>query len=215
MPSRPELLRTASGRKASKLARGSATTPRVLLVTNLVFVVLAAIVMLRSVVVVPAGHAYVVERLGKYDRTLGPGIAVLVPFVEVVRFRHPTTERTLDLDSPIQTTEDNVVVRQTSMVRWRVTDPERASYAVADIADAVREAALTAIRSAITRTTLAAALGERAALERRVAKALGESCAPWGVEIAGCEIRSVELPADVVEEMKRAAERERASRTNS
>jgi regulator of protease activity HflC (stomatin/prohibitin superfamily) len=71
-----------------------------LIAINLVILVLAAVVALRSVVVVPAGHAFVVESFGKYDRTLRPGIAVLVPFVETVRFRHSTADRMLDLDSP-------------------------------------------------------------------------------------------------------------------
>lgn len=124
----------------------------VFLALNLVLGVVVVVAIARSVVIVPAGHAYVVERLGKYGRTLRPGFAFLLPFVEAVRFRHATTERVLELESSEAVTEDNVVVRQTSTVRWRVTDAARASYAVADVAAAMREALLAAIRSATART---------------------------------------------------------------
>jgi regulator of protease activity HflC (stomatin/prohibitin superfamily) len=186
-----------------------------LLAINLLIVAVAAVAMLRSIVVVPADHAYVVERLGKYDRTLGPGLAVLVPVVDAVRFRHPTKPQTIHLDSPHQVTDDNVAVRHESIVTWKIVDPQRASYGVSEVAAAVREAALAAIRKEIGRSKLSAALSERAELERRATRTLRESCAPWGVEVGGCEIRAIEPPPDVVDEMRRQAERERAARMKS
>lgn len=180
-----------------------------------VFGVLALVVLFRGVVVVPAGAAYVVERLGRYHATLAPGVHVLVPFIDRVRFRHRTAEQELPLESRDDKTDDGVPLRVAATLRWKVTDAERASYSVADVAGALRERALLAIRKEIAMAKLYDLLPERDAVGRRVCRSLAPAVAEWGAEVAACEIRALEPPAEVVEAIARDAERARAERAKS
>jgi regulator of protease activity HflC (stomatin/prohibitin superfamily) len=180
-----------------------------------VFGILALIVLFRGLVVVPADAAYVVERLGRYHATLAPGLHVLVPFVDTVRFRHRTAEQELPLESRDDKTDDGVPLRVTATLRWKVTDAERASYSVADVAAALRERALLAIRKEIATARLYDLLPERDAVGRRVCSSLAPAAAEWGAEIAACEVRALEPPAAVVEAIARDAERAKAGRAKS
>jgi regulator of protease activity HflC (stomatin/prohibitin superfamily) len=180
-----------------------------------VFAVLALIILFRAFVVVPADAAYVVERLGRYRATLAPGLHVLVPFIDTVRFRHRTAEQELPLESSDDKTDDGVPLRVAAMLRWKVTDAERASYSVADVAAALRERALLAIRREIAIMKLYDLLPERDAVGRRVCNSLAPAAAEWGAEVAACEIRSLEPPSEVVEAIARDAERARAERAKS
>jgi regulator of protease activity HflC (stomatin/prohibitin superfamily) len=180
-----------------------------------VFGILTLIVLFRSIIVVPADAAYVVERLGRYRVTLAPGVHVLVPFIDTVRFRHRTPEQDLPLESHDDRTDDGVPLRVTAALRWKVTDAERASYSVADVAAALRERALLAIRKEIAAAKLYDLLTERDAVGRRVCRSLAPAVGEWGAEVVACEIRAFEPPPEVVEAIARAAERERAERAKS
>jgi regulator of protease activity HflC (stomatin/prohibitin superfamily) len=185
------------------------------LIPLIVFVVLGLVIFPRSVVVVPADAAYVVERLGRYHATLVPGLHLLVPFIDTVRFRHRTDEQELPLESRDERTDDGVPLRVSAALRWKVTDAERASYSVADVATALRERALLAIRKEIGKAKLYDLLPERDGVGRRVAESLARAGADWGAEVVACEIRALEPPAAVVEAIAREADRERRERAKS
>jgi regulator of protease activity HflC (stomatin/prohibitin superfamily) len=180
-----------------------------------VFVILALVVLFRGLIVVPADAAYVVERLGRYRATLAPGLHVLIPFIDTVRFRHRTAEQELPLESRDDKTDDGVPLRVIATLRWKVTDAERASYSVADVAAALRERALLVIRKEIAVAKLYDLLTEREAVGRRVCSSLTPAAAEWGTEVAACEIRSLEPPAAVVEAIARDAEQARGERAKS
>jgi regulator of protease activity HflC (stomatin/prohibitin superfamily) len=177
--------------------------------------VLGLIVLFRSTVVVPADASYVVERLGKYHATLTPGFHVLVPFIDTVRFRHRTDGQELLLESRDDRTGDGVPLRVAATLRWKVIDAERAAYSVADVAAALRERALLAIRKEIGKAKLYDLLPERDSVGRRVITSLAQAANEWGAEVTACEIRMLEPPAEVVKAIAREAERAKAERAKS
>jgi regulator of protease activity HflC (stomatin/prohibitin superfamily) len=182
------------------------------MIPALLVLVVAAVVLGRCVLVVPNGHAYVVERLGRYRATLGAGFHCLVPFLDMVRARHRLDEQTSDLAADAVVTSDNIVLRVSGSLRWKIVDAERASYAVADCGSAVRMLAITDLAREIGKEPLASLLPERSVLESRVVRQIQEGASAWGVEICGCEIRELQPPQDVVDAIAAEAARARASR---
>ena len=185
------------------------------LVVVLIMAIVAIVVISRMVVVVPGDSVYVAERLGKEAQKLQKGFHILIPFIDVVRFRHRTTEQSTDLETQHAVTNDNVTLRVVAALRWKIVDVIAASYQVADVGGGVRDLALTGIRKEIGGSKLDEVLGDREALNQRIVKAIAPLSRQWGVEIAGLDIRLLEPPADVVDKLRTAAGRARAERERS
>ena len=169
-----------------------------LVVPILIAAVLAVLLAALSIVVVPADRAFVVERLGRYHRTLRQGLHVLAPLVDRVRVRHALGEADLAVSGMPAITLDNRVVTLDAMLRVVVADAEQATYAVADYRNACVQAAMTALLEGVARQPLEELRMSRGGLGREVAAAVGRTAAAWGVRVAGCEITSldVSLPAE-------------------
>lgn len=160
------------------------------MIAAVVIALMALAVAARSMVRVPEGSAYVVERLGRPFRTLSPGMHVLTPFIDRVAFRYSTLPRGEEL-SGAAVTHDNVPVRVTSTVRWRIADPRTAAYAAADVAELVRGVVMSAQRDWIAgrawddvRETTREL---EAAVERSAAAAEGS-----GVELLAVTVRAID-----------------------
>jgi regulator of protease activity HflC (stomatin/prohibitin superfamily) len=178
----------------------------------LVLAVLIAIVIAKTAVVVPQQSAFVVERLGKYFSTLGAGFHILVPFVDVIRYRHSLKENAIDIPEQVCITRDNVQVHVDGVLYLQVLNPERASYGVADPLFAISQLAQTTLRSEIGKIDLDKTFEERAHINIQVVNELDKASEPWGVKVLRYEIKNITPPADVLAAMEKQMRAEREKR---
>src|SRR5215475_12048904 len=174
--------------------------------TSYVFIALAliaVIVVFRTATVVPQQSAYVVESLGKYNRTLQAGFHVLVPFVERVAYRHNLKEQALDVAEQICITRDNVQVGVDAVLYMQVLDPHLASYGITNYAFAIAQLAQTTLRSEIGKIELDRTFEARATINANVVAELDKASAPWGVKVLRYEIKNINPPKDVLSAMEK------------
>jgi regulator of protease activity HflC (stomatin/prohibitin superfamily) len=182
------------------------------LMVVLVLAVLIAIVIAKTAVVVPQQSAFVVERLGKYHSTLGAGFHILVPFVDVIRYRHSLKEQAVDIAEQVCITRDNVQVHVDGVLYLQVLNPERASYGVADPLFAISQLAQTTLRSEIGKIDLDKTFEERAHINIQVVQELDKASEPWGVKVLRYEIKNITPPVDVLAAMEKQMRAEREKR---
>lgn len=182
------------------------------LVVVLVLAVLVVIVIGKTAVVVPQQTAFVVERLGKYHSTLGAGFHILVPFVDVIRYRHSLKETAVDIPEQICITKDNVQVHVDGLLYLQVLNPERASYGVADYLFAITQLAQTALRSEVGKIELDRTFEERSYINVQVVNELDKASEPWGIKVLRYEIKNITPPADVLAAMEKQMRAEREKR---
>jgi regulator of protease activity HflC (stomatin/prohibitin superfamily) len=182
------------------------------LITVLVLVVLAIVVIARTATVVPQQSAYVVERLGKYSRTLSAGFHILVPFVERVAYKHSLKENAVDIPEQVCITRDNVQVHVDGVLYLKVLNAEQASYGVADYVFAIIQLAQTTLRSEMGKIELDRTFEERAHINAAVVSELDKASEPWGVKVLRYEIKNINPPADVLSAMEKQMRAEREKR---
>ena len=119
-----------------------------------VVAILVLIVLAKTAVVVPQQSAYVVETLGRYNRTIQAGFHILVPFVDVIRYRHTLKEQSVDIPAQVCITRDNVQVQVDGVLYLKVLNPERASYGISDYMFAISQLAQTTLRSEVGKIDL-------------------------------------------------------------
>ncbi len=161
------------------------------LIATLVFAALALLVLKKTAVVVPQQSAYVVERLGKFSSVLNAGLHILVPFIDVIRYRHSLKELAVDVPEQICITQDNVQVGVDGVLYIKVLDAERASYGISDFQFAISQLAQTTLRSEIGRITLDRTFEERSTINISVVNELDKASTPWGVKVMRYEIRNI------------------------
>lgn len=180
--------------------------------TPIVVVVFAVIFLLRTVRIVPQQNAYVVERLGKYNRTLNAGLHVVIPFLDAIRYKHSLKEVVLDIPEQICITKDNVQVGVDGVLFFRVTDPAKASYGVATFLPAIVQLAQTTLRSEIGKLELDRTFEERQHINNSIVMELDKATDPWGVKVLRYEIKSITPPQDVIAAMEKQMRAEREKR---
>lgn len=165
----------------------------------------------RSIRIIPGMTAYVVERLGKYNRTLEAGFHVLVPFIEKVRYKHVLKEKAVDVPAQDCYTLDNVKVMVDGVLYMKVVDPRGASYGITDYEYATIQLAQTTMRSVIGRLELDRTFEERESINAAVVKAVDEASDAWGVKVSRYEIQNIKVPDGIIEamEVQMRAEREK------
>lgn len=182
---------------------------------TLVVIVLAVIVLVviaKTAVVVPQQSAYVVERLGKYGSTLDAGFHILVPFIDVIRYRHMLKESAVDIPEQVCITRDNVQVHVDGILYMRVLNPERASYGISDYQFALTQLAQTALRSEIGKIELDKTFEARTTINAQVVNELDKASEPWGVKVLRYEIKNITPPKDVLNAMEKQMRAEREKR---
>ena len=179
------------------------------IIALLLFVV-AVIFIARSVKVVPQQNAWVVERLGKYNATLAPGLNFLVPFVDRVAYKHSLKEIPRDVPSQVCITRDNTQLQVDGIIFFQVTDPMRASYGSSNYLNAVTQLAQTTLRSVIGKLELDKTFEEREMINAKVVEAIDEAALNWGVKVLRYEIKDLTPPAEILRSMQAqiTAERE-------
>jgi regulator of protease activity HflC (stomatin/prohibitin superfamily) len=182
------------------------------LIIALIITVFALLVVARTAIIIPQQHAYVVERLGKFNRVMGAGFHILMPFLDVIRYQHVLKETTLDTPKQDCITKDNVHVIVDSILYYKILDPEKASYGIDDYHHSLAQLAQTTLRSEIGRMELDSLLEQRNIINHRVIDELDQASESWGIKVFRFEIQTLEPPADVLEAMERQMKAEREKR---
>ena len=178
----------------------------------LILAVIAAIFVIRTFKIVPQQHAWVVERLGKYDRTLTPGLKFVIPFIERVAYKHSLKEVPLDVPSQVCITRDNTQLQVDGIIYFQVTDPMRASYGSSNYIFAITQLAQTLLRSVIGKMELDKTFEEREAINASVVSALDEAASNWGVKVLRYEIKDLTPPGEILRAMQAQITAEREKR---
>ena len=178
----------------------------------LIVAVIAAIFIVQTFKIVPQQNAWVVERLGKYDRTLTPGLKFVVPFIERVAYKHSLKEVPLDVPSQVCITKDNTQLQVDGIIYFQVTDPMRASYGSSNYIFAITQLAQTLLRSVIGKMELDKTFEERDHINLAVVASLDEAAANWGVKVLRYEIKDLTPPAAILHSMQAQITAEREKR---
>ena len=182
------------------------------LVTSLIFLAVAVVFIIRAIAVVPQQNAWVVERLGKYSRTLAPGLNFIVPFIDRVAYRHSLKEVPLDVPSQVCITRDNTQLQVDGILYFQVTDPMRASYGASNYIVAITQLAQTTLRSVIGKLELDKTFEERDIINAQVVAAIDQAATTWGVKVLRYEIKDLTPPKEILHAMQAQITAEREKR---
>src|SRR6201996_8653017 len=177
-----------------------------------VLVILAVMVLAKTITVVPQQSAYVVEHLGKYSRTLQAGFHILIPFVEKIAYRHSLKEIAIDIAEQICITRDNVQVGVDAVLYMQVLDPHLASYGITNYSFAIAQLAQTTLRSEIGKIELDRTFEARGIINANVVAELDKASGAWGIKVMRYEIKNIAPPKDVLSAMEKQMRAEREKR---
>lgn len=177
----------------------------------IVLLVVVVITLFAGVKIVPQGEEWVVERLGKYYKTLKPGLNVIVPYIDTIRAKISTRDIILDIDQQEVITRDNAVILTNAVAFMRVTDPKSALYGVEDFKLAIQNLITTTLRSIIGEMKLDEALSNRDLIKSRLKEQIIDDVADWGITVKSVEIQDITPSGSMQQAMEQqaAAERER------
>jgi len=178
----------------------------------LIVFILALIIFIKTIAIVPQQHAWVVERLGKFDRTLSPGAKFVIPFIEKIAYKHSLKEIPLDVPSQVCITRDNTQLQVDGVIFFQVTDPMRASYGSSNYIVAITQLAQTTLRSVIGRMELDRTFEERDAINSTIVSSLDEAATNWGVKVLRYEIKDLTPPSEILRAMQAQITAEREKR---
>ena len=174
----------------------------------------AVIILFSIAVVVPEQESYVIERLGKYSRTLTAGFHILTPFIDRIAYKQNLKEEALDVDPQVCITADNVQVQVDGILYLKIFDPVKASYGIDNYRYAVAQLAKTTMRSEIGKLELDRTFCGREGLNDNIVKALDEASDNWGIKVTRYEIRDITPTRTILEAMERQMRAEREKRAN-
>jgi regulator of protease activity HflC (stomatin/prohibitin superfamily) len=177
-----------------------------------ILLLVAVVFVTKSVKVVPQQHAWVVERLGKYNGTLTPGLNFLLPFVDRVAYKHVLKEIPLDIPSQVCITRDNTQLQVDGILYFQVTDAMRASYGSSNYIMAISQLAQTSLRSVIGKLELDKTFEERDIINSQVVQAIDEAALNWGVKVLRYEIKDLTPPKEILHAMQQQITAEREKR---
>jgi regulator of protease activity HflC (stomatin/prohibitin superfamily) len=178
----------------------------------LAVLLIAVVFIISRVKQVPQQHAYVVERFGKYNRTLVPGLGFIWPFIERVAYKHSLKEIPLDVPSQVCITKDNTQLHVDGIIYFQVTDPMRASYGASNYVIAITQLAQTTLRSIVGKLELDRTFEERDFINTQVVNSLDEAAMNWGVKVLRYEIKDLTPPAEILRSMQAQITAEREKR---
>jgi regulator of protease activity HflC (stomatin/prohibitin superfamily) len=183
-----------------------------IVIIALVLGVVIVMVIAKTAVVVPQQSAFVVERLGRFSGVLQAGFHVLIPFIDVIRYRHSLKEGAYDIPEQVCITRDNVQVGVDGVLYLKVLNAERASYGIVDFVFAITQLAQTTLRSEIGKIDLDKTFEERMNINSAVVAELDKASEPWGVKVLRYEIKNINPPHDILAAMEKQMRAEREKR---
>ena len=181
------------------------------LVVVIALLAFAVVTLAKGLRIVPQGEEWVVQRMGKYLRTLLPGLNIIIPYLDDVAYRVVTKDIILDVQEQEVITRDNAVIRTNAVAFIKVTDPVKAVYGVTDFTEAIRDLIMTTLRSIVGEMDLDQALSSRDKIKVRLRESIADEAIDWGLTVKSVEIQDIN-PSDSMQramEQQASAERER------
>ncbi|MDR0700889.1 MAG: SPFH/Band 7/PHB domain protein [Azoarcus sp.] len=178
---------------------------------TIAILILAAVTIAKGVRLVPQGEEWIVERLGKYQCTLRPGLNFLIPYLDRVAYKLVTKDIILDVQEQEVITRDNAVILTNAIAFIKVTDPVKAVYGVTDFSEAIRNLIMTTLRSIVGEMELDEALSSRDKIKARLRESIADEAIDWGLTVKSVEIQDIKPSSSMQKamELQAAAERER------
>jgi regulator of protease activity HflC (stomatin/prohibitin superfamily) len=185
------------------------TTGTIILILLIMFLLVA---FLSTFKVVPQRSAYIVERLGKYSRTLEAGFHILIPFIDKIAYRQNQKEQAIDVASQICITKDNIAVEVDGILYLQVIDPQKASYGIDNYKFAVVQISQTTMRSIIGKMELDKTFEERETVNASIVEAVDKASGPWGIKVSRYEVKNISPPQSIKDAMEKQMRAEREKR---
>jgi regulator of protease activity HflC (stomatin/prohibitin superfamily) len=182
------------------------------LIVLLVVAFLVLLTLARTIRIVPQARAGVVERLGRYSRTLQPGLTIVVPFIDRIRETIDMREQVVSFDPQPVITEDNLVVSIDSVIYFQVTEPKSATYEIANYIQAIEQLTVTTLRNVIGGMSLEKTLTSRDNINAQLRGVLDEATGKWGIRVNRVELKAVDPPPSIQEAMEKQMRAERDKR---
>jgi regulator of protease activity HflC (stomatin/prohibitin superfamily) len=182
------------------------------LIVLAVLALFVLVLLAKTVRVIPQARAGVVERLGRYSRTLTPGLAIVVPFVDRVRPLLDLREQVVSFDPQPVITEDNLVVSIDTVIYFQVTDPKASTYEIANPVDAIDMLTVTTLRNMIGGMTLEQTLTSRDSINDQLRGILDEATGKWGIRVHRVELKAVDPPPSIKDTMEKQMRADREKR---
>jgi len=172
----------------------------------------AVVFIVKGVCIIPQQSAYVIERLGKFNRVLHAGISYIIPFVDRIAYRHTLKEQAMDIPEQICITRDNVQVGVDGVIFIQVFDPQMASYGISNYVFSIVQLAQTTMRSEVGKIDLDKTFEERTTINSAIVNAINDASRTWGVKILRYEIKNIRPPENVLNAMEKQMQAEREKR---
>jgi regulator of protease activity HflC (stomatin/prohibitin superfamily) len=182
------------------------------LIVVLVVAVFVLAVIARTIRIVPQARAGVIERLGRYHRTLSPGLALVVPFVDRLRPLIDLREQVVSFPPQPVITEDNLVVNIDSVIYFQVTDAKAATYEIANYIQAIEQLTVTTLRNVIGGMALEKTLTSRDDINGQLRGVLDEATGKWGIRVNRVELKAIDPPASIQDSMEKQMRADREKR---
>jgi regulator of protease activity HflC (stomatin/prohibitin superfamily) len=182
------------------------------LIALLVVAGLVLLTLARTIRIVPQARAGVVERLGRYSRTLTPGLSLVVPFIDRIRDMIDLREQVVSFDPQPVITEDNLVVSIDSVIYFQVTDPKAATYEIANYIQAIEQLTVTTLRNVIGGMALEKTLTSRDEINSQLRGVLDEATGKWGIRVNRVELKAIDPPPSIQDSMEKQMRADRDKR---
>ena len=184
----------------------------VALIVLLVVAFFVLLVLARTIRIVPQARAGVVERLGRYSRTLNPGLTIVVPFIDRIRDMVDLREQVVSFDPQPVITEDNLVVNIDTVIYFQVTDPKAATYEIANYIQGIEQLTVTTLRNVIGGLDLEETLTSRDQINGQLRGVLDEATGKWGIRVNRVELKAIDPPGTIKDAMEKQLRAERDKR---
>src|SRR6201981_2391502 len=173
------------------------------LIAIIIVAVIVLVVLARTIRVVPQARAAVVERLGRYSRTLSPGLTLVVPFIDRIRATIDLREQVVSFPPQPVITEDNLTVSIDSVIYFQVTDAKAATYEIANYIQAIEQLTVTTLRNVIGGMALEKTLTSRDDINSQLRGVLDDATGKWGIRVNRVELKAIDPPSSIIDTMEK------------